>query len=394
MDAASRINILFVMMQMEMGGSERLVHTLAQYLDRDRFNPSIAWFHGERIIPEFSDLRIPLHHVPKFRRVDFSAMKAIGALIRENDIDVVNAHHFMSMVYSFYGSKIRNRAKLVYTEHSEWELERLPWRWRKAGARLLRAADAAVGVSGAVANRMRRMFNMKPGKAVSIVNGVRQVPRADGKQLDALREELGISVSDRVIGTVANLKKVKNHLFLLRAYQAVAGNHSNVKLLLVGRGFGNDPDNSEPEIRSFIDSSGLRDKVILTGYRADVPALLGLMDIFCLTSFQEGLPISLIEAMAAGIPVIGTDADGIRDVICPGKNGFLVSISDGTGLESALRALLQNEPLRRAMGRESERLAANVYSFDQCIRSYQDLFSSVAGGKKRGRHDRGAGDCD
>ncbi len=81
------------MMQMEMGGSERLVHNLAQSLDRARFSPSVAWFHGGRILPEFRDLNVPLFHVPKRKRVDFSTMRAIGRIIAENRIDIVNAHH-------------------------------------------------------------------------------------------------------------------------------------------------------------------------------------------------------------------------------------------------------------------------------------------------------------
>ncbi len=97
-------------------------------------------------------------------------------------------------------------------------------------------------------------------------------------------------------------------------------------------------------------------------------------------SFKEGLPISLIEAMAAGLPIIGTDAEGIRDVIISDKNGFLVTIGDENGLQNALHNLLQNDNLRKKFGNESKILVSNIYSLDRCIKQYQDLFTSVIHG--------------
>src|SRR6267378_2786976 len=115
-----RVNILFVMPQMGMGGSERLVHNLALRLDRSRFNPSVAWLFGDEVLQEFQDLKIPLHYVPKTKRVDFSAMQALQKIIECKEIDIVNAQHFMPAIYSYYGCKIAARKALVFTAHSRW----------------------------------------------------------------------------------------------------------------------------------------------------------------------------------------------------------------------------------------------------------------------------------
>jgi glycosyltransferase involved in cell wall biosynthesis len=162
----------------------------------------------------------------------------------------------------------------------------------------------------------------------------------------------------------------------VKAFAELRKIYNNVKLLLIGQGFEFDPENSEQEIREFVDNAGLKKEILFLGFRSDIPALLNLMDIFCLTSFKEGLPISLIEAMAAGLPVVGTDADGIRDVIVPNKNGFLVSLGDVMGLKVALLALLRDGQLRQKMREESRSLAMKTYSLDQCIAQYQDLFIS------------------
>jgi glycosyltransferase involved in cell wall biosynthesis len=101
------------------------------------------------------------------------------------------------------------------------------------------------------------------------------------------------------------------------------------------------------------------------------------MDIFCLTSWKEGLPISLIEAMASGLPAVGTDVEGIRDIIIPGRNGFLVKPGDVKGLKEALSTLMRDNSLRLRLGAESRFLARNAYSLQQCVNQYQELFMSV-----------------
>jgi len=176
---------------------------------------------------------------------------------------------------------------------------------------------------------------------------------------------------------VANLRKIKNHIFLLKAFEALLYEIKNVKLLLIGQGFTNDNETSESEIRNFVSNNCLENRVLLLGYRSDIPELLNIIDIVCLTSFKEGLPISLIEAMAAGLPIVGTDVDGIRNVIVPNRNGFLVQLGDITGLKNVLVNLLQNKELRNKMGQESLALAKQMYSLDQCINQYQGLFISI-----------------
>lgn len=362
---------------MEMGGTERLVLNLARKLNRDVFNPSVAWFSGKESLKEFEDLNIPLYYVPKIKRVDFSAMRKVGDIIKQCGIHIVNAHHFMPMVYSFYGCKIRNHADLVYTEHSEWEVETIPLKWRIVGSYLLKHADAVIGVNPGVTAELRNKFRLNNSKSLSIPNGVDLETFKNGNKKQTLRKELGVGENEIVIGTVANFRRIKNHTFLLQALSELIRDHGNVKLLLIGQGFVNDIDNSEQEIRNFIDKHKLGKNVLLLGYRSDIPELLNTMDIYCLTSFREGLPISLIEAMASGLPVVGTDVEGIRDIIKPRENGFLVKLNDVEGMKNALCTLLENKTLRIEFGQMSRFLAVNTYSMEHCARKYQDLFISI-----------------
>ena len=167
-----KINVLFVMMHLKGGGSERLVHNLALKLDRRLFNPSIAYFFEDGALKEFSKDGVPLYHVPKTKRLDISTMLKLSDLIKKNNIHIVNAHHFMPMVYSFYGCKIKNNCNLIYTEHAKSEVDKISWRWQKIGGYLLNRSDAAVGVTGEVSEAIHNKFKLHSSKVFTIKNGV------------------------------------------------------------------------------------------------------------------------------------------------------------------------------------------------------------------------------
>lgn len=363
---------------MGMGGSEHLVRNLVLRLDKNRFNPSVAWFVGDEALQEFRDLQVPLYHVPKTKRVDFSAMQALRKTIECNKIDVVNAQHFMPAIYSYYGCKVAAKKALVFTAHSRWEVEDMPFRWRVVGGYLLRRMDASVGVAPDVSTAIRSVFNTSAHQTTTIENGVDT--DLFGREVDVrnLRRSLGLADRDVVIGAVANLKKVKNHLFLLQAFTELAGEFENVKLLLVGRGFSGESDNTEDDLRRFVDNHRLAGKVSFLGYRTDIPELMRLIDVFCLTSLREGLPIGLIEAMAAGLPVIGTNVEGIRDVVVPNEDGILVELGDVAGLKNALAGLIRDERWRKKLGRAGRNKAVQKYSIQRCVREYEQLFLSIS----------------
>ena len=361
-----------------MGGSERLVHNLALRLDRGRFNPSVAWLIGCEPLKEFEDLQVPLHYVPKTKRVDFSTMQKFARIIETESIDIVNAQHFMPTFYAYYGCKLASKKALVYTAHSKWEIEDIPLKWRVAGGYLLRRIDASVGVAPDVSRAIRSVFKTKASKTVTIENGVDIDAFTPRKNAVGLRTQLGLTERDTVIGIVGNLKAVKNHLLLLQAFARVAEELENVKLLIVGRGSMGESDDTEDDVRLFVNNHRLTERVLFLGYRTDIPELLQVMDVFCLTSLREGLPIGLMEAMATGLPVVGTNVEGIRDVITPNVDGILVELGDVTELRNALVGLIRDERRRNKLGRAGHEKATQKYSLRRCVREYEQLFLSLA----------------
>ena len=375
----SRLNVLFVIPQMGMGGSERLVHNLARRLDKTRFNTAIAWLHGEDALQEFRDLRVPLHHLPKIRRFDFSTMRQLAKTVERERIDIVNAQHFMPAVYSYYACNLAAKKALVFTAHSRWEVEGISLKWKIAGGFLLRRISASVGVASDVSGAVQSVFKTTAARTLTIENGVDIDLFSGEKDIRGLKSSLGLSEGDILIGIVANLKKVKNHQFLFKAFSKIAEECNNAKLLVIGQGFSAEPDNTEHDLRLFVKNSRLAERVLFLGYRTDIPRLLQAMDVFCLPSLREGLPIALIEAMAAGLPVVGTNVEGIRDLITPNVDGVLVDLGDEMSLKGALDRLLRDPQLRQRLGTAGREKAMKRYSLQRCVGDYERLFLSLAG---------------
>src|SRR6266446_4521951 len=338
-----RVNILFVIGQMGMGGSERLVHNLVLRLDRGRFNPSVAWLIGCEVLKEYEDLQVPLHYVPKTKRVDFSTMQKLARIIETESIDIVNAQHFMPTIYSYYGCKLAAKKALVFTAHSRWEIEETSLKWRLAGGYLLRRIGASVGVSPDVSSAIQSVFKTKTSQTVTIENGVDTDLFGREKDVQGLRGSLGLADSDVVIGTVGNLKKVKNHLLLLQAFAKVAEELESVKLLIVGRGSMAESDDTEEDLRLFVNNHRLAERVLFLGYRTDIAELLQVMDVYCITSLREGLPLGLMQAMAAGLPVIVTTVQASRYPITPDVSGTLLEAGNVTAFKNARFPLPRNE---------------------------------------------------
>lgn len=378
-----RINILFVVLQMgKMGGSERLVCDILKGLDYNRFNPSIAWFYEKyEPLDEIKELNIPYYFIPKKRRIDLNTMRDFSNLIKNKKIDIVNAHHFMSFIYLVYGCKIKNQVKLIYTEHSEWEIERIGFKWRLISKYLMNKVDKIVCVNEKMIDAIKKKFGILPPKVISIRNGVAAPLLLDEYSKASIKRELGIGSDYKTIAIVANLKKVKNHIYLIDAFADLLEHFPNVKLLIIGQGFENDPDGSEFEVRKRVQEKELNDCVLFLGYRNNVQHILSAVDIFCLVSIKEGTPISLIEAMVSGIPVIGTNVEGIREIIINGNNGYLVDINDSRELTNHLYNLLTNDELRNRFGLKARQFALVNYSLSKCINQYQSLFYEVVYGQ-------------
>jgi len=338
-----KTRVLFVLPQLDAGGSERVVFDLARNLDPDEFEVFVASFHGGVLVEPLKTICNEVFIIEKKQGFDLYAMMKVAKIIKTNRIDTVNSHHYMPCFYSFLGAKVLNDKKLIYTEHSVPEVEMLTqcihgkiFHW------MLHKINAVVGVSTAITEKFREKYPRHADKIHEILNGVDIEKFREKNARNTIRSKWGLTQNHFVVGTVANFRKVKNHICLVRAAGILKDTHPQLRLLFVGTGFPGDAENSETEVLELIRDLGLQDRVVLTGYQENIPQMLSAFDVFCLPSFSEGLPVSLLEAMAAGVPVIGSEVAGISEVISHGKTGLLFPSDEDKRLAILLEEIMSD----------------------------------------------------
>jgi glycosyltransferase involved in cell wall biosynthesis len=266
---------------------------------------------------------------------------------------------------------------VLFTEHGRFYPD-LPNRKRMVFNRLfLRPVDRVVAVGQSVKRALINNEGISPSRIDVIYNGVRlndfssdTATRAD------VRAELGLSPADRVAIVVARLDYLKDHSTALRTSERVRGQLPNFRLLLVGEG----PE--RPKIEAEIAQRNLGDCVRLLGLRTDVRRLLSASDAFLLTSISEGIPVTLIEAMGAELPVVSTSVGGVAEVVVPGETGILAPSGDDAALAAGLIQVLSNVSLAQKYGSTGRERAIERFTEEEMHEGYARAYCDLVGSSK------------
>jgi len=370
-----KTRVMFVVLQLDAGGSERVVLDLASGLNSDQFEIYVTAFNGGVFEAPLRKVCKDVFIIEKRRRIDFSAMVQLAKIIREHRVDIVNAHHYMPCFYSFLGTRILNRKKLIYTEHSVPEVEGISsGKHGKILNLMLYRMNAVIGVSKEITERFKERYPRHAKKIHEILNGV-DIDKFNVKGTrNHVRKRWGLTNDHFVVGTVANFRKVKNHACLVRAAARLKDDYPQLRLFLVGTGFPGDPDNTESSIQELIHANELQDHIILAGFKKNIPELLSVFDVFCLPSFSEGLPVSILEAMAAKVPVVGSNVSGISEIIKDEDTGLLFSSDNDLELSRKIVKLIDEPSLRNKIASNAFQYVKINHGFQDWVASYRNIF--------------------
>lgn len=348
------------------GGSEMLALNIASGLDRRRFRPYVCALDldGE-LAGDLERLEIP-RFVMHRRGVEAGVFRRLHQVIRENRIHVVHTHHFTQLLYGAVPARLAG-ARIVHTEH-----EFFSYAQSQFGQTLIRPLARLCDRVTAVGPEVAEFFTRTLGvPAMTVVrNGVSFQAFAHDRL--AVRRELGLDPSGFVIGTVGRLEPEKDQMTLLEAFRRLKDSGVRARLVIVGVGA------MAEELQRQAASLGIADRTMFLGLRRDVPRLLSAMDVFVLTSIREGLPIALIEAMAAGLPVIASDVGSIGDLVKDGQNGLLVPARDVAGFVGAMERLIACPSLRTQLGGAGRRTVEGSFSLSATTRAYEAMYESAA----------------
>jgi len=192
-----------------------------------------------------------------------------------------------------------------------------------------------------------------------------------------MRSSLNIDGSDITIGFIGRLVREKGIFDLVKAFRDIAHKYQNLKLLIIGPSDLDERDKSTNDgLKKIITENKLDNKVIFTGYREDIPELLSAIDIFVLPSYREGMPVSLLEAMAMEIPVVATNIRGCKEEVND-ECGILYDKGDIEGLKSALSCLVEDRELRQKMGKKGRQRVVQMFNEEESIRKQLDVYKMV-----------------
>lgn len=343
-----RLRVLWLIKGLGAGGAERLLEQSIPYLDRQRFEYQVAYLlpWKDALVPSFERASIPVHCLGFRRNFDAMVLRRLQRLLQRNRIDLVHAHlpvpGFLSRV-----ARVGTGVKwVVYTEHN------LPSRYTMM-TRIVNAVtypmnNVVIAVSQAVAEQVQQYQRQGRPRLVTILNGV-ELDGVEAANRDDVCRQFGFPADARLIVNVANLVHKKGHRHLLAAAKRVLAVEPRARFLLVGSGPLLEDVSREAQ------RLNLNGQVVLTGFREDAASLIGAADVFVLASVHEGLPVSLLEAMALARPVVATRVGGIPELISDETTGVLVNPTDERSLAAELISLLGDPERRHRLG-ESGRL--------------------------------------
>ncbi|MEW6209046.1 MAG: glycosyltransferase [Acidobacteriota bacterium] len=365
-DQPARCRVMQVTWSLVAGGSERYAFTLAAGLDPRKYQCEMcALDKGGAMEDEIRRAGIRFEVMHRRQGIDWGLMWRLYKLFRKHKVAVVHTHHFNQLFYSLVGARLAG-ARIIHTEHS---VEYFKRRRLRAALRLMSVfCDRVVAIGEDGARVLREKVGIPQSKLEIIRAGV-DVDRFDQSRSEA-RREIGIDEAARVAIIVARLFPEKNHLLLLEAFSEVARRITGAKLLIVGDGV------EELSIRGEIARLGLEDNVAMLGVRRDVALLLAAADVFVLSSDREGLPIAVLEAMAARRPVVATAVGDLPLVVRDRETGLLVPPKDAGALAEALIEILGDREQSRQMGERARRIVAERFSLQAMIERHAQLYSA------------------
>jgi len=341
-------------LEASVGGTKRHVLGLARGLDRERFAQTLVIGTGRTggLGPEWAATGLPVVPFGVGRAIslprDWRAYRQLRRVLAEGAFDIVHCHSAKAGFLGRMAARDLPGTRRIYTPHC------FPFAMR--GARGLglylalerwagRHTDLLIAVSRSEADEALRYGIVPPDRLVTVPNGVRLADFQDGEARQTKRAELGVASDEVLLLSVGFLSLQKGHVYLIKAAGLLRSAFPKVRVAIAGDGA------LGRVYRLAADKWGLGDRLMLLGHRDDVPQLLKAADLFVLPSLWEGLPYALLEAAAAGLPIVASRVGGITDVIADGKTGLLAEPGDAASLSAKLReALSHSERMARLAG--------------------------------------------
>ncbi len=367
-----RIRVLHILPDLVPYGLERIVANLALLGDRARFEPAVASLYGYApgsLADDFQQAGVPVFHLDKRRGPDPRMIPRLARLLRRTQPEIVHTHNYV-LRYVLPAAALAGSPPIIHTVHNlaDRETDRLGlWIQRRAFRRRVQP----VAISEECAASFERVYG-RPAPVIR--NGITVekyqhpiVPRSEWRRLH------GFAMQDLLVTCVARFEPQKDHRTLMEAFARLAREVPAAKLVLAGSG------RLQDAARRQVRELGLERRVFFLGQRGDIADILGASDIFALASLWEGNPLSVMEAMAAGLPIAATRVGAVPELAEDGRHGLLAAPGDAAGLAESMLGLARHAGRRRQFGRAAAERARGCFDHRGMVAAYEDLYRQALG---------------
>jgi glycosyltransferase involved in cell wall biosynthesis len=383
-----RIEILHVITRMEEGGAPRVLLDLMGGLDRDRFSQTLAAGpapEGTELLPEARRLPISVREIGALgRRIapakDLLALVSLVDLIKRGSFDIIHTHTSKAGFLGRLAARFTGTGRVIYSPHGDIFSAYFPGYETAAYTLAERIAarwcEKIVTLSDAGAREYLARGIGKGRQFVTIPNGVDATALSRSADRAGVRRELGIGADDFVVACVGRLVTVKGCDVLAAAAPKIIariGDGRTVRFLMVGDG------PQREALVSLVGELGVGDRFSFLGFRRDVPRLLSGSDLLAMPSRNEGLGMSILEAMALSVPVVASRVGGIPEAVTDGITGILVSPEQPDELARACVELIENGGRARQMGRAGRKAVEERFSIGRSIERTARLYLELMG---------------
>ena len=380
-----KINLLYVITKLELGGAQKQLLSLIARLDKNRYNIFLFTAKNGLLLTDaqaINGLHIKtsaLLERPINPFKDILALIEIYLFIRKHNIDIVHTHSSKAGILGrLAASFVRNKI-IIHTIHG-WSFNDYQSGLCRYFFILLERFNAkfsdkliVVSTHDFKKGLSSRIGNDRKYQLIHYGIDYSEFARQDNK----IREKLGIKPNELVVGMLSCFKPQKSPQDFIKLAFLINQNLSDIKFILVGDGL------LRKRIERLIAQLGLRQKVILTGWRRDIPSILQAMDVFVLTSLWEGLPISVLEAICASVPVVATNTGGISEVISEGKTGFLISPADTKNpgdmrtMAEKVISLLKDVELRQKIAKHAKESLSPNFNLENMVNNTDNFYRNL-----------------
>lgn len=347
------MKVLYLINHAGKAGTERYVETLVKYLGGKEVEPYFVYNESGLLVERMAEMGVPTERIEMKSRFDFKAARELARLCEKWDIDLIHCHylreHYTALLAKRYNKKIR----VVYTNHfvlANNTVTRLSNRWMD------KRQDQMIAVCNK--GKEQLIANGWTGDRIQVIfNAVDMNAWAGDRSESTMRAELGIPEDRIVMLCASRFAHDKGHDYLIRSLKRLT-EISDVPFTMVLAGDGPLLEQTKAQVKEL----GLEEQVIFVGFRKDIKNLYKGSDIYINSSQHEALSFLIVEAMAAGLPVIVTDMGGNRDIVPPeAKHGALVIYDDPESMAQAMKKMIEDGEYRAACAQQALRTVADKF---------------------------------